>query len=34
MKENNLGHPLFDNIREGNWLFDYYLSRIKKGGEK
>nr|KAG5710257.1 hypothetical protein BaRGS_008973 [Batillaria attramentaria] len=26
---NNLGHPLCNNIREGNWLMDYIANRLK-----
>lgn len=29
-RHNNLSIPLFDNIREGNWLLDFYLQRLKK----
>jgi glycogen debranching enzyme len=27
---NNLGHPLFDNLRRGNWLMEYTASRLEK----
>lgn len=26
---NNLGHPLCNNLREGNWLMDYISNRLK-----
>ena len=28
--DNNLGHPLCDNLRNGNWLIDYYINRIER----
>ncbi|OMJ29901.1 Glycogen debranching enzyme [Smittium culicis] len=27
---NDLGHPLFDNIRKGHWAMDYIVSRLQK----
>ncbi|CCG80823.1 Glycogen debranching enzyme [Taphrina deformans PYCC 5710] len=27
---NNLGHPLCNHLREGQWAFDYILGRLKK----
>jgi glycogen debranching enzyme len=29
-KQNDLGHPLCDNLRKGNWLLDYYSARLKR----
>lgn len=29
-KENDLSIKLYDNLRDGNWLMDYYLSRLKR----
>jgi len=29
-KTNHLGHPLCDNLRKGNWLFEYIVERIKR----
>ncbi|KAH7828063.1 4-alpha-glucanotransferase [Monocercomonoides exilis] len=29
-EENDLGHPLLDNLRRGNWLLDYILQRISE----
>ena len=26
----NLGHPIFDNLRCGDWLMDYTVSRLKR----
>ena len=26
---NDLGHPLCNNLREGNWLMDYISNRLK-----
>lgn len=26
---NDLGHPLCNNLREGNWLLDYTVNRLK-----
>lgn len=28
VRENALGHPIFDNIRAGPWLIDYHISRV------
>ena len=25
-----MGHPLFDNMRQGNWLLDYTVTRLKE----
>ena len=25
----NLGSPLFDNLRQGNWLMDYIVERLE-----
>ena len=27
---NNLGHPLFENLRNGNWIMNYTADRLKK----
>jgi glycogen debranching enzyme len=27
---NNLGHPLYENLRQGNWILDFLLSRFEK----
>ena len=27
---NDLSIGLFDNLREGNWLLDYYIDRLKR----
>lgn len=27
---NDMGHPLFDNLREGNWLMDFIVDRLSK----
>jgi glycogen debranching enzyme len=27
-KTNDMGHPLFDNLRAGNWLMDYVVGRL------
>lgn len=27
---NNLSSKLFDNIREGDWLLEYYVGRLKR----
>lgn len=24
-----MGHPLYNNLREGNWLMDHTLARLK-----
>lgn len=29
-KENDLSVKLFDNLRQGDWLMDYYLNRLKR----
>lgn len=29
-KSNDMGHPLFDNLRAGNWLMDYILHRLQR----
>jgi hypothetical protein len=29
-KDNDLSIKLFDNLRQGNWLLDYYLARLKR----
>lgn len=29
-KTTNLNEPLFQNLREGNWLMDYYLNRVRR----
>ncbi len=26
---NNLGHPLLENLRNGNWLIDYLSNRLE-----
>ena len=25
-----MGHPLFDNMRQGDWLLDYTVTRLKE----
>ena len=27
-----MGHPLFNNMRQGNWLFDYTVDRLENHG--
>lgn len=27
---NEMGHPLFDNLRQGDWLMDYIINRLMK----
>lgn len=27
--KNDLGHPLCQNVRQGNWLLDYISNRLK-----
>ena len=29
-RENRLGEGLFENLRQGNWLLDFYLDRVRK----
>lgn len=29
-ESNDLGHPLCNNLREGNWLMDYTISRLRQ----
>ena len=29
-RENRLNEGLFDNLRHGNWLLNYYLDRLKR----
>jgi len=29
-KTTNLNEALFQNLREGNWLLDYYLNRVRR----
>uniref|UniRef100_A0A914HEY4 4-alpha-glucanotransferase n=1 Tax=Globodera rostochiensis TaxID=31243 RepID=A0A914HEY4_GLORO len=29
-RENDLGHPFCENIRRGNWLFDYSVARLNR----
>ena len=29
-KYNNLSLELFDNLRQGNWLLDYYIQRVRR----
>ena len=29
-KDSDLSIKLFDNLREGDWLLDYYVSRLKR----
>lgn len=31
--DNNLGHPVCQNLREGNWLMDHCVRRLKGGPE-
>lgn len=28
IKYNDMGHPLFNNLRNGNWLMDYMIDRL------
>jgi glycogen debranching enzyme len=28
--KNNLGHEIFENLRQGNWLMDYIVERLRK----
>jgi hypothetical protein len=30
MKYNNLSTGLYDNLREGRWLLNYYIDRLKR----
>ncbi len=30
MRTNNLSVPLFDNLRKGDWLLEYYIDRFAK----
>jgi hypothetical protein len=30
---NDLGNPIFHNLREGFWLLDYHINRLKKRGD-
>ena len=30
----DMGHPLFDNMRQGDWLFDYTVDRLRQAGTK
>mgnify|MGYP002480647701 CR=1 FL=1 len=25
---NDMGHPMFNNLREGDWMIDYVMSRL------
>ncbi|KAI9367985.1 glycogen debranching enzyme [Aspergillus egyptiacus] len=34
IKLNDLGHPLCDHIRQGQWALDYIVDRLAKAGEK
>jgi len=27
--KNDLGHPLCNNLRDGNWMCDYIVNRLK-----
>jgi hypothetical protein len=29
-KDNSLSERLFENLRQGDWLFDYYLGRLRR----
>lgn len=31
VKENDLGHPLCDNLRSGQWALDYIVGRMQRG---
>jgi glycogen debranching enzyme len=31
---NDLGHPIFQNLREGNWIMEYIIRRLKLSCEK
>lgn len=30
IKYNDMGHPIFNNLREGNWLMDYTVDRLSQ----
>ncbi|KKK18703.1 hypothetical protein P175DRAFT_0431727 [Aspergillus ochraceoroseus IBT 24754] len=34
IKYNNLGHPMCDHLRQGQWALDYIVGRLAKAGEK
>jgi glycogen debranching enzyme len=31
--DNDLGHPLLENLRKGNWLIDYIITRLSEERE-
>lgn len=33
MRENNLAHPLCQNLRDGQWALDYVLGRLERAGK-
>jgi glycogen debranching enzyme len=34
VRENNLGHPLCDHIRAGQWAMDYIVGRLERASQK
>ncbi|KAK0748338.1 glucanotransferase domain of glycogen debranching enzyme-domain-containing protein [Apiosordaria backusii] len=34
IKENNLAHPLCQNLRDGQWVLDYTLGRLERASKK
>ncbi|KAK9425123.1 putative Glycogen debranching enzyme [Seiridium unicorne] len=34
IKDNNLGHPLCQNLRDGQWALDYTLGRLERAGQE
>ncbi|KAK9771333.1 putative Glycogen debranching enzyme [Seiridium cardinale] len=34
IKDNNLGHPLCQNLRDGQWALDYTLGRLERAGQQ
>ena len=33
VKDNNLGHPLCDHLRQGQWAFDYIVGRMERAAQ-
>ncbi|KAJ3192406.1 hypothetical protein HK101_006611 [Irineochytrium annulatum] len=33
-RDNNLGHPICNNLRAGTWMLDYVVMRLERYGEK
>jgi glycogen debranching enzyme len=29
-EENNLGHPICGNLRDGNWMMEYIVNRLRQ----